>query len=171
MATAQDTRQLAKDLLRLLGWPALLVAIFLYWMEPWKPHRHDEATAGFFMDRVSGVWDLEGGSSFCQANPHRISFSPDHRLMLLTFRHEPDSAVLRQRVFVYDISSSTDSGIVAMLRGETRRTAQGAPVEWELILTTEDSYAWRQTDWPPASHTPDRARCPSGTDSLIPQPE
>jgi hypothetical protein len=162
-----DNRKFAMDLLGLLGAPALVLVGLLYWWQPWKLARYSEASPSRFRDRVVGIWDYPG-PDFCRANPHRISFSDDHQVMTLTYRRASAGFVLPQRAFLYDVSESTDSGIVATMRGETRQGANGAPVVWELFLLSKDSYAWREAALPMVTHHAKLDRCPAETDSLIP---
>jgi len=170
-SSTPDRQPFLRDLLLLLGPPLLLLVALLSWWQPWNPKVYAAARAEEVFALVAGTWDWEGADSLCVANPHTISFSPDHQVMYLAHRRPwTDSTGAAHRVAEYDIREFTPSRIQGLIRGETRRTDQGQPVVWDLVLTSRDSYAWHRTDWPPAGRTKEIHRCPPGSDSLVPPP-
>ena len=167
----EDKRAFRRDLLKLLGIPFIGLAAVVAWWRPWVPVTYSAPTAEGFFTIASGAWDWEGADSLCVANPHTISFSPDHAVMYLAHRVPwTDSAGKEHRVAVYDIQDHSPSQVRGLIRGETRRTEAGDPVVWDLILTSPNSYAWHRTDWPSSGRTKGVRRCPAGTDSLVPPP-
>ena len=168
---ADDKRAFLRDLLALLGVPFVILCALLAWWRPWVPKSYSAATPDGIFEVASGVWDWSGGDSACVANPHLISFSADHQVMILTQRRPwTDSSGQEHRVAEYDIQSHSPSQIRGLIRGETRRTVAGLPVVWDLVLTSPNSYAWHRTDWFASGRTKEVKRCPKGTDSLIAPP-
>jgi hypothetical protein len=166
-----DQRALVRDLLKLLGIPLIAMVILLTWWRPWIPKTFSTASDNDVFSVATGAWDWEDADSICIANPHAISFSPDHSVMYLAFRVPwKDSAGTEHRVSEYDIQTRTSSQIRGKIRGETRRTEDGVPVVWDLVLTSPNSYAWHRTDWSPLGRTKEVTRCPVGIDSLIAPP-
>lgn len=66
-------------------------------------------------------------------------------------------------VTTYDVLSVSRSTIRGAIRGETRKTDDGKPVVWDLVLTSPDEYRWQRTDWrsTPWSYTGHIRRCPA----------
>ncbi len=168
---ADDLRTFRRDLLRLLGLPLVALMAILLWWRPWIPTTYAAASDDDVFAVASGVWDWQGADSLCVANPHTISFAPDHSVMYLAHRQPwNDSAGVQHRVAEYEIQGHDSTQIRGLIRGETRRTDAGVPVVWDLVLTSPNSYAWHRTDWPATGRTKEVKRCPPGTDSLVPPP-
>ena len=113
---------------------------------------------------VQGTWAWTTADSNCATDPHTIRFTPDHRGMIITAAHpyrradgELDS------IAFYDIQAHTRSWIRGAIRGETRLTAAGRPVVWDLVLKSPDRYAWHRTDWVMRGYTREIRRCPVGS--------
>jgi hypothetical protein len=170
-SAAEEKRAFLRDLIKLLGIPLVAMVALLTWWHPWVPRTYSAPASDDVFTVASGVWDWTGADSLCVANPHTISFSPDHSVMYIAHRVPwKDSTGLEHRVAEYGIQSHSPSQIRGLIRGETRLTETGVPVVWDLILTSPNSYAWHRTDWPPNGRTKEVARCPAGTDSLVAPP-
>jgi hypothetical protein len=164
-----ERRRFYRDLALLLGLPFLAAVGILAFWRPWKVH-YDVGAKNDVHAVISGEWDWAAAEGFCKKNPHTISFSPDRKLM--TIRHvEPwtDSAGVAHRVAEYDLEEVSRHHVRGQIRGETRLTAAGEPVVWDLVLTSPNSYRWQRADWPFWGYTPEVRRCPAGTDSTISQ--
>lgn len=113
---------------------------------------------------VKGTWDWEGAEGFCRKDPHSISFTTDRQVMVFRPR-EPytDSAGVVHQMTEYDVVEHTRGRIRGAIRGETRRTARGEPVVWDLVLAGPNTYRWHRTDWPLGAFTKSLRRCPPGT--------
>ncbi|HEX2781664.1 MAG TPA: DUF2314 domain-containing protein [Gemmatimonadaceae bacterium] len=108
-------------------------------------------------DVVEGVWGWPNAESGCAKNPHTIRFSADRRQMLIG-NALPDSAG-RYRIAYYDIQWVSPSRIRGRIVDETRKTVQGVPVVWELVLESRDRYRWHRTDWQRTGFTQAITRC------------
>jgi hypothetical protein len=110
-------------------------------------------------DLVSGKWAWTDKPDHCKENPHFISFSPDRKTAF--FRVEKPFEVDGKMVteYSYTVLYSEGNTITMFVNGEKRRTNYGDRVVWVLILKDPTTYAWRRTDWPPNSATPDVGRC------------
>jgi hypothetical protein len=155
-------RRFLRDLILLLGLPAILTAVLLAWWQPWRTlaEPFEVSGSGDVFSVAAGTWDWEGAEGFCQKDPHTVSFSPDRTLMTLTSR-EPytDSSGVVHQVTEYDIQEQSRGRIRALIRGETRKTAQGVPVVWDLVLVDSNTYRWHRTDWPLGGSTKSIRRC------------
>ena len=121
-----------------------------------KPYAVPE---GMSIESVTeGVWDWRGRSGTCRDNPHTISFSRDHKYMVLTFAHPIDSTT-GDREARYEVRGRTRTSIRGFIIDETRRTDAGDLVVWDLVLTSRDSYRWHRTDWPAGAYTGEVIRC------------
>ena len=150
---------------------ALLLALVvvagggLAWWAPWAPDYEVPPDTDIFT-MAAGTWDwtTAPADSFCVAQRHTVAFSPDRRVMTIT-QSAPwtasDGTV--HQVAVYDLSEHSGHHVRGRIRDETRLTDAGAPVVWDLVLTSADSYQWHRTDWPAFANTPAIRRCPSGT--------
>lgn len=110
---------------------------------------------------VEGKWAWTTADSNCAADPHTITFTRDHTGMVITASHPyrwPDGRL--DSVAFYDIQAHTRGWIRGAIRGETRRTAEGRLVVWDLVLRSPDRYAWHRTDWLPGGYTQEVRRCP-----------
>jgi len=161
-ATSSPHRAFLRDLALLLGVPGVLLAVILTWWQPWRRLLEPWAVpAGRdIFAVVAGTWDWAEAEEFCRKNPHTISFSSDRAVMTLR-SPEPytDSAGVQHWVTEYDIQEHTRGRIRGLIRGETRRTAGGEPVVWDLILTDANTYRWHRTDWPLGGFTKPVRRC------------
>ena len=120
------------------------------------------APAGSSVFEVAdGRWAWSTVPGGCDTSWHRISFSPDHRVMTISSSkpYERSDGTL-DSVAVYDISAHTDTWIRGAIRGETRLTAEGKPVVWDLVLRSPTRYAWHRTDWIAGGLTAAIERCP-----------
>jgi len=154
-----DNQAMLRELSLLLGVPlALAVAALMVW-RPWVTY---EVPLGTDIHAVvAGTWDWVGADSLCVRDPHTISFTPDHRVMVLTHtRPWTDSAGVEHRVAEYDIHEVSRRHVRGLIRGETRRTETGEPVVWDLVLSSRDQYRWHRTDWLEGSYTKPVRRCP-----------
>lgn len=110
---------------------------------------------------TQGRWAWTTTDNGCTDAWHRITFTPDRRVMTLTSSkpYEGFDGAL-DSVAVYDIQAHTQSWIRGAIRGETRLTNDGQPVVWDLVLRSADRYAWHRTDWVPRAYTAEIERCP-----------
>ncbi|HEU5262581.1 MAG TPA: hypothetical protein VFU41_14275 [Gemmatimonadales bacterium] len=109
---------------------------------------------------VQGTWAWTTSDSGCATDPHTITFAADHKVMTITATRpyrRPDGTL--DSVAVYDIHAYTRSWIRGAIRGETRMTANGRPVVWDLVLKSPDRYAWHRTDWHRWGYTREILRC------------
>ncbi len=60
----------------------------------------------------------------------------------------------------YDLFEVTQNYVRGRIRGETRLTASGDAVIWDLMLLSRDSFCWHRTDWGPGGCTSQSIRCP-----------
>ena len=170
--TRSDRQAFVKDLLLLLGLPALILAALAiaFWPRPKAPF--DTGREGGQFEVAAGAWDWSTADSVCLGNPHTITFTPDRKRMFIAFRTPwTDSTGASHRVSTYDVLASSSSHIRGAIRGETRMTDEGVPVVWDLVLTSDSSYAWHRTDWEPGAQTAEVVRCPVGTDTTIAPPD
>src|SRR5262249_26983880 len=65
-----------------------------------------------------------------------------------------------QVVTVYRILAWSANALRMEIIGETRKTEDGDPVIWDLIVLSPDSYCWHRADWPPQGCTGRVLRCP-----------
>lgn len=119
-----------------------------------------EGTDVFAVVRGRWAWTTSGGG--CAGDAHTISFSPDHRQMFIAhakpFEGTDDVA---DSVTRYDIREHTRGRIRGAIPGETRLTAAGEPVVWDLVLRGPDRYAWRRSNTSsPFAYSRDIVRCP-----------
>lgn len=111
-------------------------------------------------DVVQGVWKWTSSDSSCLHVRHTISFTPDHKVMIVTHNKAyQNTDGTRDSVWYYDILKYDRSSIEGAIRGETRRTPRGDLVVWDLVLKGPDTYAWHRTDWLPRSTTASIRRC------------
>jgi hypothetical protein len=161
-----------RDVALLLGIP--LVAIFAIGMtllalwSPWRIETYQAPSGTSVTELVAGVWDGDDAPDRCVANPHRIGFSPDTLLMVVTHK-EPwtDSTGVRRQIAEYDILQVSADRIRGQIRGETQMTSAGEPVVWEVVLVSPNSYRWRRTDLGVFGFTGSVSRCPEADSTVF----
>ena len=137
----------------------LPVAAFLMWRSITRGYEPPSGTDVFAL--AQGTWAWTTSDSTCFTDPQRISFTPDHKGMLITLAQpfkQADGTL--DSVAYYDILRVTRNSIRGAIRGETRLTADSQPVVWDLVLESPDRFAWHRTDWAQWEHTRDLRRCP-----------
>ena len=118
-------------------------------------------------EQLAGTWGWEGArGSSCRDNPHTISFSDDSRTMILTDRHpieraagmKPGTNPLETR---YEVREQKRNSLRVFIVDppETRLTADGRLVVWDIVLVDKNRYRWHRTDWSPGAYTRDIVRC------------
>jgi hypothetical protein len=138
-----------------LVFSVVLVGGYLWKTRPYLlPPETDIFTA------VEGRWAWTTKANGCDDDWHRIAFTPDHRVMTITSSEPYELGDGRlDSVAVYDIQEHTQSTLRGAIRGETRQTARGNPVAWDLVMRAPDRYAWHRTDWLKGIYTAEIERC------------
>jgi len=133
-----------------------VVALYIWWNKPYEVPGEDDIFAA-----VEGKWAWTTSDSGCTNEWHRITFTPDRRVMTIAASkpYETSDGTM-DSVAVYDIEAHTRRWIRGAIRGETRLTDAGKPVIWDLVLRSPDRYVWHRTDWPKVAHTRAIERCP-----------
>ena len=135
---------------------AALVALYVWWDRPYEvPGGADDIFAV-----IEGKWAWAVSDSGCAKESHRITFTPDRRVMTIASAKPYEGADGKlDSVAVYDIEAHTRHSIRGAIRGETRLTDAGKPVIWDLVLRSPDRYVWHRTDWPEPGSTGVIERC------------
>ncbi len=109
-------------------------------------------------ETVTGRWTWTSDSAGCE-NAHTIAFAEDGAVMTIT----SNDIGMANPVTTYDVEFVSRSTIRGVIRNETRVTDAGAPVVWDLVLTSPDEYRWQRTDVP-GRYTASIRRCPDLAD-------
>lgn len=126
----------------------------------WLTRTYEVVEGSDVFDVAEGRWAWTTDSGGCAAKWHEVSFSPDRRIMTIASSEPYERADGKfDSVAVYDILEHTRGRIRGAIRGETRLTADGQPVVWDLVLRSHDRYAWHRTDWITGEFTRDIRRC------------
>jgi hypothetical protein len=110
---------------------------------------------------ISGRWDWQDADEACGADAGTYSFPADEMTMMIMY--ERPSAVVGGEAtdsVTYDLLEVTRNYARGRIRGETRLTAAGDAVIWDLTLLSRDSFCWHRTDWGPDECTDELIRCP-----------
>jgi hypothetical protein len=166
-----DTRRFLRDLGLLLGIPIVGIVGLVFWLHPW-PNKYEVPPPRSVFDQASGTWGWSGHDT-CGVNHHTILFDSLHDVMRIAHaRPWRDSTGYLNDTTVYDISQSSPHHIRGLIRGETRKTPFGAPVVWDLVLTSPHSYQWKQAGfWGIVGYTRPIKRCPPPSQWPYPVPE
>jgi hypothetical protein len=141
------------------GIVGLVVALFAFAV--WGLSRgHDKfaATKNDLPSYVAGRWDWTSRARPCTDSAHTITFANDGRVMEI--RQESDTGKGgASDPTVYDLLEVTPSRIRGAIRGETRKTNDGRPVVWDLVMFNVNEYHWHRTDWGSFGYTGAVLRC------------
>jgi hypothetical protein len=147
--------------------PALLLAGiigigFILWTLVYDPSPRYEVPRGAqIFDVVEGTWAWTTTEDGCSEEPQGITFSSGRDQMFLTrLVDEPDSTGSRESRSTYDVLDHSRSHIRGRIVGETRLTEEGEPVVWDLVVLSEDAFAWHRADWSDYVLTESLQRCP-----------
>ena len=108
------------------------------------------------MSLVAGTGRVAANHAATSA--HAVTFSPDWRTMELRQENEAGRGGPNDPT-VYDILEITPTRIRGAIRGETRKTAEGKPVVWDLVMFSVNEYHWHRTDWSAWGYTGAIVRC------------
>ena len=135
----------------------VVLAVFSLWIASRTPTRF-AASKNDLPTYVTGRWDWTSRAQPCTDSAHSIRFGPDLRTMEI--RQEGKAGVGGDsEPTVYDVLQLTPSRIRGAIRGETRKTAAGQPVVWDLIMSSVNEYQWQRSDWPSYQYTLSIIRC------------
>jgi hypothetical protein len=139
-------REFFREIGFLLGTPAAVLLAVISWWQPWQEKLYRPGANNSVFDVAAGTWDSSNADQFCRRNPHTISFSVDRSQMYLDFPLPVVGSPVGARTrYTYAVHGFTATSIRGFLEGETRRTADGELVVWDLVLTSDDTYEWRPT--------------------------
>jgi hypothetical protein len=159
-AIVRNARWWGRMAVRTLGVLAAAVVVLLM-IGLWVSHSSAYAAPnGDIRAAVTGRWTWAADTAGCR-DAHVIAFPDSGKVMTIATRDMAGGVKLT----TYDILLQTSSTIRGAIRGETRMTAAGKPVIWDLVLTGPDEYRWKRTDWTstPWSYTGPIHRCPALT--------
>jgi hypothetical protein len=139
--------------------PAIGLFVVAVW---WSKRPYVVPPDASIFDVVRGRWAWTGRENGCESDWHEISFSADRRIMTIASSTPYEGADGKlDSIATYDIHAHTTSWIRGAIRGEQRRTPEGQPVVWDLVLRAHDRYAWHRTDWIAGTYTRSIERCPA----------
>jgi hypothetical protein len=114
-----------------------------------------------------GTWGLPGSFASCEENAVTISFSDDGDEMRIQYSQPiPGPDDVPGTDFRYRVIGVAGNSVRMALDGETRTTADGDLVVWDLARLSDEAYCWHRADWEPESCTPPRLRCASLLDKF-----
>lgn len=108
---------------------------------------------------LPGDWGWED-SDECASVPQSIRFSPDKKRMVI--RQAPMGADGRREPALdvgYAIEGQSGNVLHTAMDKEERKDEAGRLVKWNLVVADQDTFCWRQTDWPPTACTKMIRRC------------
>ncbi len=133
----------------LLAWLTILAA-------PAKPYEVKPPDDVFQV--AAGTWGWGTGERACAKSPQRVTFTPDHSVMLIESANDSGGMTVTQ----YTLQWSSPSTIRGLITDETRLTPEGQPVVWDLVLMSPNTFRWHRTDWARGAFTGELTRCPVG---------
>jgi len=108
----------------------------------------------FQVDQLSGWWaESYSPQPACDPSNLRVRhvFSEDGKRLEIIFDRPWRTELGMAEKFGATILSATDRTLVIRYDGETRRTRNGQPVEWEMSIAAPGVYRWRETSWDPTA--------------------
>jgi len=111
-------------------------------------------------ESLHGTWDWADVPARCGNDAGTYAFAADGRTLTVEVPAGAyfDTTAAGSRL-TYEILAEPAGGLRVRAVGETRRTATGAPVEWEIVMLDQDTFCWHRTDWQAGGCTKPLARC------------
>ena len=141
--SSPDKRLFLRDLGLLLGVPLLVTIGLIYWWSPW-PDKYDVASPDAIFTQVAGDWYWKDHDE-CGVRYHHIAFDSSQTVMtLVSYDPATDSTEATVDTTIYDLHGHSTHHLRGLIRGERRKSLVGRPVVWDLVLTSPNSYQWKQ---------------------------
>jgi hypothetical protein len=114
--------------------------------------------------RLAGRWDEAKEFTALCGEGHNLltqKLSPDGKQLVVTFQ-SPKKLWDGHQVtsFSYEVRETAPDALTLFHPGETRKSAKGDPVVWQMVFVDRDTYRWRVTDDPPGVFVAWGRRCP-----------
>lgn len=117
--------------------------------------------ADSILAKVEGTWGTAEASSLsCGQTPQTYTVSKDGTTITVRSANKLYIGGDEGREsFVYKVRAVHGNVLTMFIENEDRKTKNGDPVVWSLVLVNENEFYWRQTDWPEGSRTSSFVRC------------
>jgi hypothetical protein len=110
---------------------------------------------------LTGTWGWEQFPEVgCGQNSHTMTFTKDRKVMLLKHKEASAAYGIPAETVRYRVLQS-EPNLRMAIEGETRTTAEGKPVEWEVVMLTPDRFCWQRADLEAGSCSSPIVRCPA----------
>lgn len=127
-----------------------------------QPTANDKSsTASPIRSQLPGRWDWAEASPRCGDTAAELSLTDDGdglRVRVATGVYI--GTILLGPEAKYTILAESQEVLRVQLDGETRRTAAGAVVLWDVVLLDPDQFCWHRADWTSDVCTKPLRRCP-----------
>jgi hypothetical protein len=130
-----------------------------------QPSAEDKAsTASSIRSRLPGRWDWAETSPRCGDSAAELSFTDDGQgLRVRVATGVYIGTTLLGPEAKYTILAESQDVLRMQLDGETRQTAAGTIVVWDVVLLDPDQFCWHRADWKSDVCTKPLLRCPGGS--------
>ena len=109
------------------------------------------APLAFDETQLSGSWaESVNTNSVCDGTRRfsRMQLSDDRQKLAIFNDRTWASKLGETNRFAATVLADTERSLTLRYDNETRRTADGKLVEWQLIFIAPGVFRWRETDWP-----------------------
>ena len=109
------------------------------------------APVPFDETQLSGSWaESVNANSACggERRLSRMQLSDDRQKLAIFNDRTWISKLGETNRFAATVLAETERSLTLRYDNETRRTASGKLVEWQLIFVAPGVFRWRETDWP-----------------------
>lgn len=109
------------------------------------------ASANFDETQLAGSWsESVNTNSVCSGERRftRMQLSDDRQRLAIFNNRTWSSKLGVTNHFAATVTAESEHSLTLVYDNETRRTASGKLVEWELIFVAPGVFRWRETSWP-----------------------
>jgi hypothetical protein len=113
------------------------------------------------LTKIEGTWGTVDPTSLsCDKAPQIFTVSKDRTMVTVRSANKlylgGDDGL---EAIAYRVLAVHGNVLTMFIEGEDRKTENGDPVVWSLVLTSEREFYWRQTDWRKGAGTRPFMRC------------
>lgn len=138
----------------------LVFCLFVMMLTACSALKPEQKEASPIFAQITGAWGTVEPTPFsCDKTPQIFSVSSDYSRITVRSASQLSAGGEAGSTISYKVLAVSGNVLTMFIEGEQRKTENGDPVVWSLVLANDREFRWRQTDWPKGDHTRPFKRC------------